>query len=420
MGSHPFDVTKALLYFMNTALQKKLDWHYKMHPVFNLENYPYYRKIQSAQDTEVQIGGKSVLMFGSNSYLSLTTHPAVKEAAIKAIEKYGSGCAGSRLLNGTTDLHLELEHALAKYVGKESAITFSTGFQANQGVIGAIAGRNDYIFLDAANHASIIDGARLSFARTVKYPHQEYDKLEGQLKNLPEDAIKLIVVDGIFSMEGDIVDLPRLTDLALKYGATLMVDDAHALGVLGTQGSGTASHFGVTKDVDLIMGTFSKSLASIGGFIAGDTQVIQHIKHNARSLIFSASMPPASIASALAALKVIEEEPERIERLWSNTHYMMAQLKECGFNTGKSATPIIPVYICDNQRTFTMAQRLLEEGVFVNPIMSPAVPAASSLIRLSLMADHTHAQIDEAIAKMVKIAQSLNMDLTSKEDALSC
>ncbi len=365
--------------------------------------YPYFRPISSAQDTEVMIGGQKVLMFGSNSYLGLTNHPKIREAAIRAVEKYGSGCAGSRFLNGTLDIHEELEERLARFVGKESAVIFSTGFQVNQGVLSSLAGRNEYLLLDEYDHASIIDGARLSFAKTIKYRHNDMQDLERHLQKLPAQALKIIVTDGIFSMEGDIVRLPELMFLAEKYQASVMIDDAHGLGVLGERGSGTAAHFGYTNEVDLIMGTFSKSLASLGGFIAADQTVIEYIKHHARSLIFSASMTPASVASAIAALDIIETETEHLEKLWSNTRFALSLMRAAGMNTGKTESPVIPVYIRDNEKTFLLTRKLQEMGVFVNPVVSPAVPPEYSLIRFSLMATHTESQIEEAVGK-IKIA----------------
>lgn len=373
--------------------------------------YPYFRAIESAQDTEVILDGKKVLMFGSNSYLGLTNHPRIKEAAQKAIEKYGTGCAGSRFLNGTLDIHLELERKLAEYVNKEAAVLFSTGFQVNLGILSCITGRNDYLILDEYDHASIIDGSRLSFSRVIKYAHNNMKDLEQKLSILPEESMKLIAVDGIFSMEGDIVKLPEIVELADKYGANIMVDDAHSLGVIGEQGSGTGSHFGLTDKVDLIMGTFSKSLASLGGFAAGDDATIDYLKHKARSLLFSASMPPASAASVIAALEIIQTEPEHIERLWANTNYAMDLLKEEGFDLGATESPIIPIYIRDNYKTFLLTKMLQEEGVFVNPVVSPAVPSDSSLIRFSLMATHTFSQIEEAVEKLAKVAAALDIQL---------
>ncbi len=371
--------------------------------------YPFFRAIESEQDTEVIISGKKVLMFGSNSYLGLTNHPRIKEAAIAAIQKYGSGCAGSRFLNGTLDIHIELEDKLAKYVGKDGALVYSTGFQVNIGVISAVTGREDYIILDELDHASIIEGRRLSFSNALKYKHNDMASLEKALKTCVPDKIKLIVIDGIFSMEGDIVKLPEIVELAKKYDASIMVDDAHSLGVIGVNGSGTASHFGLTDDVDLIMGTFSKSLASIGGFIASDKDTINFIKHNSRSLIFSASITPAATAAASTALDIIIEEPERIEKLWKNTIYALDNFKLMGFDVGHTETPIIPLYVRDNLKTFKITKTLLDDGVFVNPVVSPAVSSDASLIRFSLMATHTMEQIDIALEKIQKHAKKLQI-----------
>ncbi len=373
--------------------------------------YPYFRPIESAQDTEVIINGEKVLMFGSNSYLGLTNHPLIKEASKKAIDKYGTGCAGSRFLNGTLDIHVELENKLAEFVGKEAAIVFSTGFQVNLGVISALAGRSDYLIFDEYNHASIIDGGRLSFAKNFKFKHNDMSDLERLLQSLPKDGIKLIVIDGVFSMEGDIANLPGITTLAEKYNANVMVDDAHGLGVLGDHGRGTAAHFGLENKVDLMMGTFSKSLASLGGFIASDNNTIDYIKHNARSLIFSASITPASAASVLAALEILKNEPERISRLRHLTKYAIESIKAKGFDIGATETPIIPIYIRDDAKTFTFTNLLFLEGVFVNPVVSPAVSGEASLIRFSLMATHTEKQIDFAVEKMYKVAQKINVPL---------
>lgn len=371
--------------------------------------YPYFKAITSGQNTSITYQGKELLMFGSNSYLGLTTHPKIKEAAKAALEKYGSGCAGSRFLNGTIDLHVQLEEKLAAFVGKEAAIVFSTGFQVNLGVISCLTGRNDYILLDEYNHASIIDGARLSYSKTIKYAHNNMEDLRNKLSSLPENSIKFIVTDGIFSMEGDIVDLKSLIAVAKEFEAVVMLDDAHSLGVLGSNGSGTASHFNLEEDVDLIMGTFSKSLASVGGFIAGDEKTIDYIRHNARSLMFSASMPPASAASVIAALEIIKEEPNRIQTLWDNTNYAIQKFRTLGFDIGKTESPIIPIYIRDNEKTFLLTKMLLEEGVFVNPVVSPAVPTESTLIRFSLMATHTIEQIDTAIDKIAKVYKTLDI-----------
>ena len=371
--------------------------------------YPYFREIESDQDTEVMIDGKKVLMFGSNSYLGLTNHPKVKAAAIAAIQKYGTGCAGSRFLNGTLDIHIKLEEKLAQLVNKDGALCYSTGFQVNLGVVSLLAGRNDYLLLDELDHASIIEGSRLSFSKVLKFAHNDMDALECKLKLCDNDRIKLIVVDGIFSMEGDIIKLPELVQLAEQYNASVMVDDAHSLGVLGKNGSGTASHFGLTDKVDLIMGTFSKSFASLGGFIAGDKEVINFIKHNSRSLIFSASMTPASTAAVLASIEIMETEPERISHLWEITKYALDGFRSAGFDTGKSETPIIPLFIRDDIKALKLTQLLLADGVFVNPVVSPAVPKEDCLIRYSLMATHKKEQVEISIDKITKAAKKLGI-----------
>lgn len=370
--------------------------------------YPYFRSIESAQDTEVIIGGKKVLMFGSNSYLGLTNHPKIKEASKLATDKYGTGCAGSRFLNGTLDIHLMLEQRLAAFVGKPAAVLFSTGFQVNLGVISCLLDRNDYLLLDEYDHASIIDGTRLAFSRSIKYAHNDMRDLRNKLSRLPEESAKLIVSDGIFSMEGDLVDLPEMVRIAEEFGANIMIDDAHCLGVIGMNGSGTASHFNLTDHVDLIMGTFSKSMASLGGFIAGNTETIEYIKHRARSLMFSASMPPSCVASVLAALDIIESEPERIDKLWANTDYAKKLLIDAGFDIGASNSPIIPVYIRDNYKTFSITNILQDNGIFVNPVVSPAVPANCSLIRFSLMATHSFKQIEIAVEKLLAAYEQVN------------
>lgn len=371
--------------------------------------YPYFREIESDQHTVVKIHGKDVLMFGSNSYLGLTNHPEVKEAAIKAIQKYGTGCAGSRFLNGTLDIHTQLEDRLAKLTGKEAAVTYSTGFQVNLGVVSVLGGRSDYLLLDELDHASIIEGSRVSFSKCLKFAHNDMDSLEKKLKLCEPGHDILIVVDGIFSMEGDIANLPGIVELAKKYNASIMVDDAHSLGVLGKHGAGTASYFGLSDQVDLIMGTFSKSLASLGGYIAADKEVIEFIKHNSRPLIFSASMTPASAASALASLDIMEREPERIQHLWDVSNYARKRFQEAGFDTGISETPIIPLLVYDDLKALSMTKDLLEKGVFVNPVISPAVPPGRSLIRFSLMATHTFEQVDEAVDKMTAAAKKLGI-----------
>jgi len=371
--------------------------------------YPYFREIESDQDTEVIINGKRVLMFGSNSYLGLTNHPKIKEAAKHAIDKYGTGCAGSRFLNGTLDIHIKLEERLANLVGKEGALCFSTGFQVNLGVVSILTGRQDFILVDELDHASIIEGSRLAFSKVLKFAHNDMKALEAKLKNCPSYSVKLIVVDGIFSMEGDIVKLPELVHLAEKYKATIMIDDAHSIGVLGKNGSGTASHFSLTNNVDLIMGTFSKSLASLGGFIASDKEIINFIKHKSRSLIFSASMTPASAATVLAAIDIMESEPDRMQTLWELTNYALSGFKNLGFDTGKSESPIIPLFIRDEIKALKLTVMLLEEGVFVNPIVSPAVPKKDCLIRFSLMATHTREQVHIAVEKIKKASKILGI-----------
>ena len=364
--------------------------------------YPYFREIESDQDTEVIINGKKVLMFGSNSYLGLTNHPKIKEAAIAAIKKYGTGCAGSRFLNGTLDIHVELEKRLARFVGKEEAIIYSTGFQVNLGVISCLTGREDYIIWDELDHASIIEGRRLSFSTQLKFKHNDMASLEKVLKSCPEDKVKLIVVDGVFSMEGDVANLPEIVALAKKYNAAIYVDEAHGIGVFGRQGRGTCDHFGVAQDVDLIMGTFSKSFASLGGFVATDSITANYLRHNSRSYIFSASITPASTAAVSAALDIMESEPERIEHLWKMTHYALDGFRNMGCEIGNTSTPIIPLFIRDNNKTFRITRELFDEGVFVNPVVSPAVPSDSTLILFSLMVTHTKEQLDFALDKIQK------------------
>jgi len=370
--------------------------------------YPYFREISSEQDTEVICNGQKMLMMGSNSYLGLTNHPRVKEAAIQAIAKYGSGCAGSRFLNGTLDIHLELETALAKLAGKEAALAYPTGYQANVGCISAMVGKHEYVITDKYDHASIIDGCLLSEGTMLRYAHNHMGSLERVLQKI-QGKNALIVVDGIFSMEGDIAKLPEIVYLAEKYGAQVMVDEAHSLGVLGKTGAGAAEYFGLTNKTDFIMGTFSKSLASVGGFIAADDALIHYLKHKSRALIFSASLPPASTASVLEALKIMEEEPERIQRLWDNTHYMLSEFKAMGYNTGDSCTPVIPLHVGDMMTAFNMWRRLGEEGVFINPVIPPAVPPNSCLIRCSFMATHTREQLDMALDKFRNIGKELQI-----------
>lgn len=371
--------------------------------------YPYFRPISSDQDTVVTIHGKPVMMFGSNSYLGLTNHPRIKEGAIKATEKYGTGCAGSRFLNGTLDIHLQLEERLARLVGKDEAMVYATGFTVNSGVVPCLGGREDYLLLDRLNHASIIEGSRLSVAQQMKYKHNDMEALENCLKRCEPDKIKAIVSDGVFSMEGDVCKLPEMVKLAKKYNASIMIDEAHSLGFFGEHGGGVCEHFGLSDDVELIMGTFSKSLATIGGFVASNHDVINYLRHNSRTFIFSASITPAATGAVLAALDVMQEETWRPKQLWANTHRMIEAFKKEGFEIGHTTTPIIPLFIRDNEKTFRITQMLLEDGVFVNPVVSPAVPSEDTLIRISLMATHTFEQIDEAVAKITKNAKLLGL-----------
>ncbi len=387
---------------MMKPLQEKLAKYDAPQKAKAMGVYPYFRKIESDQDTEVLINGKKVLMFGSNSYLGLTNHPKIKEAAIAAIKKYGTGCAGSRFLNGTLDIHVELENRLARFIGKEEAIIYSTGFQVNMGVVSCLTGRDDCLIWDERDHASIIEGRRLSFSNPLKFKHNDMESLEKVLKSCKEDAIKLIVVESVYSMEGDVADLPAITALAKKYNASVYVDEAHGLGVFGKQGRGVCNQLGVTDDVDCIMGTFSKSFASLGGFIATDSVTANYLRHNSRSYIFSASITPASTAAVGAALDIIESEPERIQNLWDVTRYALDGFRRIGCEIGNTSTPIIPLFIRDNNTTFMITRDLFEEGIFVNPVVSPAVPSEDTLIRFSLMATHTKKQVDYALEKIEK------------------
>ena len=371
--------------------------------------YPYFREIDSAQDTEVIMDGKKVLMFGSNSYMGLTHDQRIIEAAIAATRKYGTGCAGSRFLNGTLDIHVQLEHELAEFVGKEEALCFATGFTVNSGVIPCLTGRGDYIICDDRDHASIVDGKRLSFSQNLKYKHNDMADLEKQLQKCNPDAIKLIIVDGVFSMEGDLANLPEIVRLKHKYNASIMVDEAHGLGVFGKQGRGVCDYFGLTNEVDLIMGTFSKSLASIGGFIAADKSIINWLKHNARTYIFSASATPAATASALEALHILQQEPERLENLWNVTNYALKRFRESGFEIGATESPIIPLYVRDTEKTFMVTKLAFDEGVFINPVIPPACAPQDTLVRFALMANHTHEQVDEAIQKLTKVFKQLEL-----------
>ncbi|MDH3521295.1 MAG: pyridoxal phosphate-dependent aminotransferase family protein [Myxococcales bacterium] len=371
--------------------------------------YVYYRTISSAQDPLVIRKGRELVMLGSNNYLGLTSHPEVKQAAATALSRYGSGSAGSRLLNGTLDLHVELEERLADFIGREAALTFSTGFQVNLGVLSCLLGRSDVAILDSLDHACIIDGCRLGFGKTHKYRHNDMEDLERKLDNLPADRGVIIVVDGVFSMEGDLANLPRIVELKKQRSARLMVDDAHGIGVFGANGRGSAEHFGLEHEVDLVMGTFSKSLATVGGFIASDAPVIDYIKHNARSEIFSAAPPPASVAAAMKALEIVEREPERRKQLWENTDYMRRELIALGFDTGESASPVVPLVIGGDMAAFRMTVRLEEEGVFVNPVVSPAVPEGRAMIRTSYMATHEREHLDRALVAIEKVGREMGI-----------
>jgi 8-amino-7-oxononanoate synthase len=370
--------------------------------------YSFFRKLESPQDSEVVVNGKRVIMIGSNNYLGLTNHPRVKEAAIKAIEEYGSGCAGSRFLNGNLEIHEELEEKLARFFRKEAALVFATGYQTNLGAIPALVGRNEVAIIDRQDHASIIDGCRLSFGKAQKFLHNDMDDLERVLEGT-KGKRRLIIVDGVFSMEGGIADLPAIVRLAKAYGARIMVDDAHGVGVLGKGGRGTAEHFGLENEVDLIMGTYSKSLAAIGGFIAGSSDVIKWIKHKSRSMIFSASLPPSLVASVSTALDIIEEQPELRAQLWRNTHKMLREYKSLGYDTGESETPIIPILIKDTMKTYQMCKLLFENGVFVNSVISPAVPPGRELLRTSYMATHTEDQLDKVLGAFEKVGRQLGV-----------
>ena len=369
--------------------------------------YPYFRAITESYDTEVLVEGHRKVMVGSNNYLGLTHHPKVLAAAQEALTRYGSGCTGSRFLNGTLDLHERLEDELADFLGKESALVFSTGFQTNLGVIGTLAGRGDHIFSDRLNHASIIDGTRLSYASAHRYGHSDMEDLERRLKGVPDDAGKMIITDGIFSMEGDIARLPAITSLAEVYGAKVVVDDAHSFGVLGPTGAGTAEHFGLVDEVDLIVTTFSKSLASIGGVVAGPEAVIHYLKHHARPLIFSASMPPSAVATVLAAIEVLRTEPQRLEALWHNTRRMQQGLKELGYDIGDSETPVVPVVIGELDRMLMFWKELFDAGVFTNPVTPPAVPEDSCRLRISLMATHTDDHIDQVLEAFSQVGRQM-------------
>jgi 8-amino-7-oxononanoate synthase len=371
--------------------------------------YTYYRPISSAQEPVVQMDGDDVIMLGSNNYLGLTSHPEVKQASIEASERYGTGCAGSRLLNGTLDIHVELEERLAEFMRRDAVLTFATGYQVNAGVLSCLLDRHDIAFLDALDHASILDGVRLSFGRSHKFKHNDMDDLRARLAQAPKDRGKLIAVDGVFSMEGDVANLPEIVELKREFDTRLMVDDAHGIGVLGAHGRGTGEHFGLEHEIDLVMGTFSKSLAAIGGFVAGSEPVIEFIRHHARSAIFSAAPPPSSCGAVLKAIEIIEREPERQKQLWENTEYMKREIESLGFNTGASASPVIPMVVGDDLTAFTMCSRLQDEGVFVNPIITPAVPPGQAMIRTSYMATHRREHLDQALEALARVGKELGV-----------
>lgn len=371
--------------------------------------YPYFREITSKQGTEVEMAGHKVLMFGSNAYTCLTGDQRIIDAAKKALDKYGSGCAGSRFLNGTLDLHVQLEKELAEYIGKDETLCFSTGFFVNSGVLAVVVGRGDYIICDDRDHASIVDGRRLSFARHLHYKHNDMEDLENILKGLPHEAVKLIVVDGVFSMEGDLANLPKIVELKHKYNCSIMVDEAHGLGVFGKEGRGVCDHFGLTDEVDLIMGTFSKSMASIGGFIAGDKDTINYLRHTVRTYIFSASNTPAATAAALEALHIIKKEPERIEKLWKVTNHALKRFREEGFEIGETESPIIPLYVHDVDKTFQVTKLAFDNGVFINPVIPPACAPQDTLVHFALMATHTEEQVERGVQILKKVFQELGI-----------
>ncbi len=372
--------------------------------------YPYFREIEGKQGTEVMMEGHRVLMFGSNAYTGLTGDDRVIEAGIKAMRQYGSGCAGSRFLNGTLDLHVKLEKELAAFVGKPEALCFATGFTVNSGILAVMTGKDDYIICDDRDHASIVDGARSSFSHRLKYKHNDMEELEKLLQRCPEDSVKLIVVDGVFSMEGDLCKLPEIIALKKKYpGTAVMVDEAHGIGVFGRQGRGVCDHFGLTDDVDIIMGTFSKSLASIGGFVAADEIIINYLRHNTRTYIFSASCTPAATAAAMEALHIIQAEPKRLEQLWNVTNYALDCFREAGFEIGDTESPIIPLYVRDVDKTFLVTKLAFDAGVFINPVIPPACAPQDTLVRFALMATHTKAQVDDAVAALSKVFRDLDI-----------
>ena len=391
-------------------LQERLGKYDRPQQYKKLGIYPYFREIEGKQGTEVIMEGHRVLMFGSNAYTGLTGDDRVIEAGIKAMRQYGSGCAGSRFLNGTLDIHVQLEKELAEFVGKEEALCFATGFTVNSGVLAVLTDRHDYIICDDRDHASIVDGVRSSFSRCLKYKHNDMEELEKLLQKCPEDVVKLIVVDGVFSMEGDLAPLPKIVELKKKYPNTaIMVDEAHGLGVFGRQGRGVCDHFGLTDEVDLIMGTFSKSLASIGGFIAADSSIINYLRHHTRTYIFSASCTPAATAAAREALHIIQNEPERLEQLWNVTNYALKRFREAGFEIGGTESPIIPLYVRDVDKTFAVTKLAFDAGVFINPVIPPACAPEDTLVRFALMANHTHEQVDEAVEALTKVFRELDI-----------
>ncbi len=392
-----------------SLLQEKLSQYTLPQELISQGLYPFFRAIESDQDTEVTIDGKKVLMFGSNAYTGLTNHPKVKEASIEMTRKYGTGCAGSRFLNGTLDIHRQLEQRLARFVGKEDCLVFSTGFFANLGTVGCLTGRQDFIVYDELAHASIIEGIKVSLSSHIKFRHNDMDSLERKLRKCDKDRIKLIVVDGVYSMEGDVCKLPEIIALAQKYNASVMVDEAHGIGVFGQNGRGVCNHFGLTDQVDIIMGTFSKSLASIGGFIATDSITANYLRHNARPFIFSASATPAAIGAVNAALDILESEPERIEHLWKLTNHAMDRFRQMGCEIGHSSTPIIPLFVRDMHKTLLVTRMLMDEGIFVNPVLPPGVPSDDTMIRFSLMATHTMEQVDLALDRIQKVFHKVGL-----------
>ncbi|MBR4590652.1 MAG: aminotransferase class I/II-fold pyridoxal phosphate-dependent enzyme [Bacteroidaceae bacterium] len=390
-------------------LQERFKEYREPQKYMDLGIYPYFREIDSHQDTEVVMDGKKVLMFGSNSYMGLTYDKRIVDAAVAAVKKYGTGCAGSRFLHGTLDLHIQLEKELAEFVGKDEALVYSTGFTVNSGVVSQLTGRNDYILGDDRDHASIVDGRRLSISTFYHYKHNDMEDLEHLLQKCNPESIKLIVTDGLFSMEGDLAKLPEIVELKKKYNASIMVDEAHGLGVFGRNGRGTCDHFGVTKDIDLIMGTFSKSLASIGGFIAADKDTINYLRHTSRTYIFSASNTPAATAAAMEALHILKSEPERIENLWKITNYALQQFKDAGFEIGDTESPIIPLYVRDAVKTFEVTKRAFERGIFINPVIPPACAPQDTLVRVALMATHTKEQVDTCVSALVDTFKELDL-----------